>query len=191
MKLKRFLTEESKEEIKDILQRDCSKYLKEVGKNVLYRASKKNVKDIMKLAPRIDRRPRDTNVMVHKVLDDLFKQKYGWNVRSNGIFVSADPSSIFIYGKPYTFFPIGDYKYVWSPKVRDLTTTVYEIGLESFGILKISGNWKKALKDNEVMIKLKRLVLSYKTNDLLGSPYDDTEIVFNCKEYYLVREGLA
>lgn len=205
MYLRKFLSEETKEEVREILQKDCTKYLKEVGfGQKLYRGTKRKVKDITKFKPRQERKPRDTPLEVHKYLDKLFSQKFGWKARSSGVFVCADKRVVKIYGTPYVFFPIGNYKYLWSPEVRDLTTELDRIivdyeydfrpsAADSQELTNLKDpdiKWKDVLGNIEVIKELKQLVLSYKENKILTAQDKDTEIMFSCLEYYLVEEHL-
>ena len=123
MKFAGYLTEAtvSKEEIKKILNRDCAKFLKEMrGEyDLLFRGSYKKVNRIAKIKHNKERKPKDTPQELHDLLNKKFKKKFGWPVR-NGIFTTSSYIMADGYGIPYKFFPIGDYKYVYSTKIEDL-----------------------------------------------------------------------
>jgi len=108
---------------KDI-QKNCQPFIKEFKssnvKYFLYRATKKNIKFYDKIIPRKDRKPRDTPLHIHKLIDDIFKDKFGWKPRSEGVFVNPNKTVISEYGNAYIFIPIGKYEYLWSPKIDDL-----------------------------------------------------------------------
>ena len=96
-----------------------------------------------------------------KEADKLFKEMFGWEVR-NGIFTSSTLN--YMYGEPYLFFPIGDFKFVWSPDIDDF----YDA-------------WQDA------QIKFYTLdIHSYIDKYLEKAIKSGNEISFNCKEYYLV-----
>ena len=66
--------------------------------------------------------PRDTAPDIHKELNALFKEKLGHEIR-NWLFISGSPSVVRSYGKKNAIFPIGgDYNYVWSPFIDDMST---------------------------------------------------------------------
>ena len=182
MKLKRFLTEESKEEVQEILQRDCKPYLREIGPKRLYRGFKSNIKSIVKLNPRTDRLPSGFKIDYHNILDDLFHKVYKWNVIDTGVFVTSSPHTAKVYGKTYVFFPIGNYNYLWSPNVLDSSTKIETM------IEKESS--KAPFMDPEFIIKVKQIILSYKNKDLHSAIRSKNEIIFSCKEYYLVNEDI-
>jgi len=114
------------EPIYKLIDKNCAPFLKEI-KNVrmfLYRGSEENIDRIKRIKPRKDRRPKDMPEELHETFDDLFHKKFGWYVRSEGVFVTGDKVLSASYGTPYLFFPIGKYKYVWSSKIMDLYTEI-------------------------------------------------------------------
>lgn len=123
MKFAGYLTEgvKNRKQIKEILDRDCAQYLKEIKYEypLLFRGSHKPTKDIRKVTHRKNRNPSDTPKPLHDKLNDLFEKRFGWPVRG-GIFTVPSKSIADNYGTPFVFFPIGDYKYVYSPKIEDL-----------------------------------------------------------------------
>jgi len=109
------------------LKKDCKPFLKEIKKYKLFwfwRGSEKDVKHYEKFETRKNRRPRDTPLWIHNILNKEFKKKFGWSVRSEGVFASSDKYGLYIYGEENMFFPVGKYKYVWSPKVNDLLSYI-------------------------------------------------------------------
>ena len=113
----------SLESIVDILRRDCRPFLNEWNENkygLLYRGSHSHKNTIVKIKSRLkDRMAKDTPSEVHDVLNKIFVKEFGWKVR-NGVFATADDDTTCQYGYTYHFFPIGKYKYAWSPKITDL-----------------------------------------------------------------------
>lgn len=73
---------------------------------------------------RHDRRPADTEPESHKLLDDWFNKEFGVRARSTTLFCVGDTklgrADIKQYGDLYIILPIGEFKYIWSPKVQDL-----------------------------------------------------------------------
>lgn len=117
-------TEFTSEEIAKILRRDCKPFLKE--KTSFWRGiEKRKTKDIEIFPSRQERRPKDTTKEVQKLLDRLFKKKFGWRPRSTGIFTLRYKVSVMEYGKPYLFFPIGRFKFLYSSQITDLYNRLY------------------------------------------------------------------
>lgn len=119
--------DEEFEEIISILENECKQFLDEVkeGKvGPIFRGAK-NIDDTYTKGlgvkgSRIDRAPLDTRRDVSKILDNCFEEKFGVKLRSSGVFASKLPTVASDYGRPYLFFPIGDYEYFWNPDVKDL-----------------------------------------------------------------------
>jgi hypothetical protein len=134
MKLERYLTEyrSTKDEIMSreedprldevlvTLEKDCMKFIKET-EGFLFRATNRRIGDLIKKNnARADRNPVDVPRKIHDMADKSFKKKFGWKVRSEGLFTATRESMTKGYGaNMYLVFPIGDYKYVWSDKWFD------------------------------------------------------------------------
>lgn len=137
MRLTNYLTEETLEDIEqekklvnemiETLEHDCSEIISVYKKanGFLYRGSKKSIKMYDYITPRPDRQPKDTPQIYHDMIDDIFKKKYGWRARSEGVFASGEVMAK-EYGKAYLFFPVNGYKYLWSEKIQDLYSDVVE-----------------------------------------------------------------
>ena len=118
------------------------------------------------------RKPKDTPVNVHRALNTLFKEKFGWKVR-DGIFTA---STVPTWGETYLFFPANKFKFVWSPKYRDLYADLSH---------KLVNADKKEIEAN--MKAYKRVVNTFKDNDLVAAIKSNNEVVFKMKTYYLVH----
>jgi len=143
-KFESFDSEVTAEEIYDNLQRNCPKYLEilrscynndaplpdksdeyEVFKYyqtlpMLYRGSRIDTEDIEYVEPRKNRRSKDTNQGVSDEIDDKFESSHGIRPRSEGVFATFNSDVASHYGTRHLFFPIGDFKYIWSTKIDDL-----------------------------------------------------------------------
>ncbi len=137
MKLQRYLTETSEyilengPPIWEKLRRECRPFLKEykktglVGKKIIYRGGRGNINTkkyggIQALIPREDRRPKDMPPALHQKFDQDFYDRHNWYPRSEGVFTTAKKTTAASYGKPFLFYPIGKYKYLWSSETEDL-----------------------------------------------------------------------
>ena len=197
------------------VRKDCKPYLREMrgAKNFLYRGTGKPIKVISKFKPRTDRKPLDTSTIVHEVLDNAFKKKFGWFARSEGVFTTSNQMPG--YGKSTIFFPIGRYKYVWSPDIRDLFLELNSMspGTEFLGKIRQSSSStfeelfyggelfttymeKFGNTDEEIIKNMK--IRAMKEAESIMDKYTDKnlkkagnsdrtrEVAFKCNEYYVV-----
>lgn len=69
-----------------------------------------------------DRRPLDTHALLHNMIDEELKKRFGWAPRSRGMFCFNRSGSVNAqeYGTPYKICPLESFKYIWSPDVQDL-----------------------------------------------------------------------
>lgn len=77
--------------------------------------------------------PKDMDQDLSDYLDDLFLRKFHLAPRSNGIFTVSRNNIAGGYGDVHIIFPVGQYKYLWSTKIRDLFSDFQD---------DISSNWE-------------------------------------------------
>jgi len=121
MRIKKYLNEARIKDVIFKIKRDCDPFLKEMkgSKYFFYRGTTKLIDVIRKYKPRKNRRPTDSSLLFHNIMDNAFKEKFGWKSRSEGVFATSDENEE--YGDTSTiFFPIGKYKYIWSSSIKDL-----------------------------------------------------------------------
>jgi hypothetical protein len=115
--------------------KDCVPYLKQarirVDRNnirrstgLLWRGMKGLAGDssnpCMRLAGNRERKPSDTNLALHAILDTHLFKHFGFHYRSKGVFCSNSPVQASGYSSDlYLIFPIGHFKYVWSDTLYD------------------------------------------------------------------------
>lgn len=116
--------------------RDCAPYLKQVqmqvnlsdirrSTGILWRGMKgmpdsDPANPCTKLAGNRERKPSDTNLALHTILDAHLFKHFGFHYRSKGVFCSNSPVQARGYGSDlYLIFPIGEFKYVWSDTLYD------------------------------------------------------------------------
>jgi hypothetical protein len=165
------------------LKSDCGKFLKEIrdGRHgFLYRGhSGLQIKTYKKFASRVEsgRKPMSTNSVMHNYLNQKFKVMFGWNVR-DGVFAAASTDAAGFYGMEFLFFPIGDYKYVWSPSIQDL-------------FARLPGGQFIPGKEQYQKDQIDKLLPSYKDTGLLDAiinvRYINNEISFHCQHYYFIN----
>jgi hypothetical protein len=133
MRLKQYINEgktSSFEEVITTIMDKCQPVIKELlpfhkNDSLLY-SGRKNTSDMFIGKVRTDRKPMDTPIDKQKMMDLLFKKYHGWKPRSNSIFCTGDIAQANDYGKVYAIFPIGRFKYLWNPHIRDFFSDVID-----------------------------------------------------------------
>lgn len=131
---------------------------------------------------RQDREPADTPTKLHHLLDNWFDKNFGFQARSKALFCngSAEVAAVRSYGKVYLIFPIGTFKYVWSPNVTDLYavagTMPTEYYWDEFGD-KVPTTPVEAV--DRFMTRRK-----YTDENLNEAVQDRNEIMVGCRKYY-------
>lgn len=220
MRLQQFINEAENinDFLENVLLKECSQFIKatkKMSQKYLYRGMKEGF-DFKKFVPYKDRKPRDTNEILHKQLDKAFNEIYGWKVRSQGVFTTGSIWEAKKYGDAFLFFPANRYKYIWSPEIDDLTEYVdsFDWALWFFNGKpdemveesyfdeypeKMTDGYDDAhfqayrkkfdsMMEEEMINDIYEIVEEeYKNNQLKQAIQSGSEVVFNCKHYYLVN----
>lgn len=139
------------------------------------------------ITPRVDRQPRNMPKKFHTLIDDWFKDKFGLKARSAGVFAfgvkSSNTAASYAAssnkgqgGFACVIFPIGPFKYVWSPEVHDLYADFGWAGC----IIQDGEN------TGEIDVqKFHRYLetLDYKSTDLSAALQSKNEIMLVCDKY--------
>lgn len=225
-------TPENFKKIKEVLERDAKDFIDMIKKSnrsnpsyasLVFRGyfSHKlddyylDIKGFNKKKTRKDRRPTDTAPIVQDRIDSRFENLFGIRLRSNSSFTTKKPAFAQNYGKPYIFFPIGDYRFFYNEKIRDLYAKIecepwynYIASNEDEWYLidhaEISNNTSREDFDNDQEWKnfLDEVAgdLQVEYDDFIydldryqeGSDISnirEQEIMFVCDEYYLIHPG--
>lgn len=178
----------------DVIEHQCQPFIKKLGgldnilKYPIYRGSSTN--NLTQISNglfygkrRENRKPKTTDPEYHDFLNDQFKEKFGIPYR-NGVFATGQSSDATFYGKVYQFFPIGEFRFCWSPVIHDLYQEIE----------KIQTNPEYAsYDDHEVIIhdeakkKLIAIVNTYKETNLVDAIRSKHEIMFFCDNYLMVE----
>lgn len=178
---------------KQILQ-ECKPFLKESGYTAFCRREKPkgggSVYPVRKKI-RTDRKPLSTRKKLAEIVDSLFYKYHGIKARTGSIFGQASPNITPLYGPEiYLLFPIGNFRYVWSPHIRDM-------------YMKIMDTWKQArdyyiqepLSTHSDMVELfEKYMEPIIKSDYMVTGLDkatrpgrwNNEVMFECKEAYLL-----
>ncbi|MFW6046279.1 MAG: hypothetical protein ACOCP4_00550 [Candidatus Woesearchaeota archaeon] len=94
---------------------NCYPFLQLLKKNnyhFLYSGRKSN-EHLFKKQVRKNRRPKDTPLKLHNLLDKAFKDEFGVKARSESLFVHTSHIRTHMYGNTYYTFPVGkNYKLI-------------------------------------------------------------------------------
>ena len=191
MRLLEYLHDEQdypSEVIEYIVENVNINFLKELNKveKFVYRGSNTYFKtETYKVKDRNmdDREPTALHQYIHDKFNLYSLKKFGWKIR-NGVFTTGNIENAEIFGDAYLFFPISDYKFLWSTKIEDVN---FEDKYEQYS----SPNWAifglddrdKQIIDKNVISDIK----TYKNTNLEGAVNSGHEIIFNCKKYILVN----
>lgn len=137
-----------------------------------------------KMKVRKDRKPMDTSTFMHTVTDEWMQEKFGISGRSGSAFVIGDKEYTAYkdaksYGDVYAVIPRGDFKFIWSPAVRDLFDQYQYKGLKD----KITG----LHRDEKIqMIRDELDNLQYTDTDLPGAIKSGREVMLECDELIMM-----
>ena len=146
----------------------------------LFRGIKKKIDTYEIITARKDRTPRDTPIEIHNKLDDAFNKKFGWKVRSEGVFVAGDYVEAKYYGNPHLFIPLDPFEYVHSNKIKDLYA---HLETEEYIVDKKISKYNHLDDDT-----IKKIINTYKKNaDLYEIILNQSEVIFKCNKYVLIN----
>lgn len=113
------LYEEQSPDLFNDIERNSLEFI-ESG-NILYRGSKQSRGDrttIQKV--HANRKPTDTNILLHDLFDVAFYEKFNIKARSQSVFTTPDIVFALRYGNASAIIPKGKAVYIFSDKVKDL-----------------------------------------------------------------------
>ncbi len=218
MRLIRFINEvEWTRELEDnaivMIKEDCKPVLKEIKKarKLIYRGAAVQKSLITRRRTRMNRKPLNMEIGIHKILDQFFKKKFGWRARSQSITGTSNMESAFVFGsQAYMLFPIGEYEVIWVKNIGDLIQLI-PLWIEEFfeedkagkrrsNIRRIIKTWSggvlKHIDPNDPDVEkvlltkatkeLEEIVSKATSGKLSQALKGRHELMFKCKEYYLV-----
>jgi hypothetical protein len=138
---------------------------------------------------RKDRKPRDTNVKLSQGVDQLLEDKFGWKPRAEGVFTFPVNGPADGYGDPWAVFPIGNFRYVWSPQIMDLTATLADLVGEVTG--KQYWRHQEGISDEDAAKVLKAFkneyLPSFRDHSIRESFDSIDEVILDCDKYLIIR----
>jgi hypothetical protein len=196
-KYERFVQENENENDFSFLLNDCMPFIELLRKNrdyltLLYHNTRNSyINDEVKnygyiKLPHKDRiKPRDTDIRLHELMSDLFLEKFSWNPRVSSIFCH---NNLYhekgAFGKQYIILPVGEFKYVWSPKIADPFVMLW-------GTLNLdSDETRHNYVVDEDMQKARQMITDY-VDSCIDTDFDKyliskNEIMIHAEAYYLI-----
>jgi len=129
MRFYNYLSEDIENDLYTKLKERCIPYLQEMQRNnylPLYSGRDSKIPFFIKRI-RKDRKPLDTPEGVHNLFNKYFKEKFGYNLRNESIFLTMNRAFARGYGDIHVIFPTGrNYEIYYNPEVMDLYITLEE-----------------------------------------------------------------
>lgn len=153
-----------------MMRKNCSQILSFIKKHkkVPVREFSHVIRDgIKEIKPRKDRRPKDMPLEFHKLFDEMFQKKFGWKVRSEGVFcyiVTKIKAETKHYDNMNVILPTDGFKFVYSNSIDDLYDEI-------------------CLRNRAREQELKKMVDTY-TDKNLQNVKDSYEVSIKCDKYY-------
>lgn len=113
------------EDLVEHIKRECGPFLAAMGDDLqphhmLRRGASGKDGLWYSVVPRKNRRPLDTENWVHDEVDRILEPLAGFRPRSAGLFCTGSKAIASGYGREYIVFPAGEFKFIWSPYIKDL-----------------------------------------------------------------------
>lgn len=136
-----------------------------------------------------NRLPTDTPHYIHNAADRYFQNAFGWKARSAGVFATGAIGNAHQYGAAHLMFPIGNFKFIWSPNVEDLYHHYRGI-VVAFERLERQEGISFGEDDILRTFEDKLHEAKYQDDNLPAAIKSRNEIMIDCDEYILVSLGV-
>ena len=168
------------DQLADVLLDKCSLYFSKTA-NIMWRGIGSLNVSINKFKCPRNRAPKDTQALVHEIANAWFVENTGIAYRADAVFTTGGVAQARGYGNMYAIFPIGDFRFCWSPTIMDFTFDL----AENFPDLQDDD------PDAEYKIYNAMNHAMYQTTNLKGAISSGHEIMVHCDEYYAVSADLV
>lgn len=179
-----------------VIKEKCQPFLKEAHGLPMYRGVKFQLSDVKLFSHaslvqvRKDRRPSDTSLFVHNLMNDWFKEHYGVRARSEALFCTGNQHEASKYGKANYVFPVGDIRYFWAEydsgrEAGDPVVDTYTTANKIKDLCAVSPAAKAPEITNDILSHMK-----WYTDNLHEALNVGAELSIICDEAILVPLGL-
>ena len=136
------------------------------------------------------RNPVDTNRYIHNELNKYFDEAFGVEYRSESFFATGSEKIAENYGHTFLVFPIGHFKFIWSPIIEDAYS--YFAQPNPDGIHHMSDVLGKDISrhDDDFVDEIAEYLRKehpYKSTNLSEAITSRHEIMVHCDSYYALR----
>ena len=137
---------------------------------------------------RKDRKPSNTPINIHNLVDEWFDKKFGIKFRSNAMFATQIKSTAKAYGTLYVVFPIGEFTICSSNIITDLYFDITDLYFSSVD----SHKTIQTVNDNinEYKSEIENLLdnADYKINTPIVDITRQSELMIHCDKYLAINE---
>lgn len=193
-----YINEENIDKVREDINKLCKPYIRKLRQykdnKFLFSGRKFSSSDVIKGKVRRDRKPKDTPLEIHELLDKQFYKEFGIKARSQSLFCVQKYQYTKSYGTPYYIFPIGDYTTIWAVRIDDLYEWLKgEIGEHTSRRSEfyhvhgddIIDGWRSIDNTEEILDIIEDMDIPnyYSSRDYQKLSKDTNEIMLHCKEY--------
>ena len=171
------------------ITKECQPYLHQVGlENAfkLFRGVGDTYGDDINKRVRLDARtPRSMDADLFNAINAYFKEIYGGEFR-NSMLSTGDQYHTRLFGRTYAVFPKGDFKFLWSPRVKDFNFAAGDFGKQLRQNGRIEGSsFSSDNRDtvNELFLEEFVKEIDWHSIDLNSAIASEAEIMVRCKSY--------
>jgi hypothetical protein len=175
------------------IEPNCHQYLQLVGEKELYRGMSK-LPPFGKFTTHPNRKPKDTNIIYHNAVDDMFEDEIGIRIRSgNALFTTPAIRHARSYGVPYVIFVPDNVNYTYLNGIQDLTAQLLDytsLGVEkpnSDDVRTKSPRYLQMIRNNIQQHLAPRI---RHNRDINVAFDDDCEVIFTTPTYYAISNTL-
>ena len=166
-----------------LIHKNCQPFLTQAKGGALYRGLKEDEHFLKKKARLQGRKPLNTPGDIHKMLNQFFTLKHGEPFR-DAMFATGNMNIADNYGNAlYRVFPIGQFEFLWSPKVHDLYQEWENMDTDWYATPAEMKKLHKKFHD-------RHLAKNYKTTGMAQAISSKNEIMIRCKNYYAVNQEI-
>ena len=134
------------------------------------------------------RKPKDTPKYLHTELNRIFTKLFHFPFR-NGTFVSGSRSFAAGYGNVSLTIPIGEFHYLWSPKVEDLFEHWQNFETETIlHSMQTNAYSTNSIRWEAYLDMIRRNDVQYQTTNLIQGIKSDHEIMLYCDRCFVLPE---
>ena len=171
-----------------LIKRDCQPYLSQVKDPMMLRRGVARKGDRMafgkKQAHLTGRNPRGVQMKKHhEAVNKYFTSEFGLPFR-NGVMASGDQMMVGVFGTDVAVFPIGEFKFLWSPNVRDLNDQIIMKWADEV----LHSNLHRRKEESKLIDLISNS--GYQTTDLQAAIESKNEVMIWVEEYYTLDNNV-